>query len=161
MTRSDFTVIQDVQEKLNWDFTFHNFNQVRQKLKTGDYTLKEFKDDLCIERKRNTGEIAMNFGSKQKQFIAELDRMKTFKYKYLILEFSEDMLSRFPLDSGIPAKFLPSIRINANYLISCINRLQDRDITVIFANNRDEAINEALEIFDKVIRENGRPDIIF
>lgn len=151
-------VLQDNKEQIPWDFSFYGIEQRPTSLKTGDYTLLGYEDKLCIERKRTTGEIAINFGSKSKAFFAEVERMKEFEHRYIIFEFSEDILNEFPKRSGIPTKIHGKLRVSANFLISCVDRIRnDYGVEVIFAGDRDTAIQEAINIFDRVINETGRP----
>lgn len=159
---NNIVVIQDSREQLPWDFTFHGFAQEVSTFKTGDYSLAGYEDVLRIERKRSSGELAVNLGSKSKQFYAELERMLEYEYRYLIFEFTEETLSRFPVDSGIPKSKLSKIKINANYLISSVNKIRDKyDIEVIFAGDSDRATDEAIQIFNRVIENNGKKQIVF
>lgn len=157
---NNFIIVQDTRENQPWDFSFYGIDKVRKTLKTGDYTLLGYEDKLCIERKKSTGELATNLGTKSKQFWAELNRMKDYQYRYLILEFSRDTLSKFPLNSGIPRKYLSKLRMNSNYMISCLDRIEnDYDITVIFSSSVNEAVEEAINIFNIVANNNDRPTI--
>lgn len=159
---SNIVVLQDSREQKPWDFQFRGFAQNTVTLKTGDYTLAGYEDVLRIEKKGSTGELAINLGSKSKQFYAELDRMLEYEYRYLIFEFTEETLSRFPIDSGIPKSKLSKIKINANYLISSVNKIRDKyDIEVIFAGDSDRATDEAIQIFNRVIENNGKKQIVF
>jgi hypothetical protein len=131
-------------------------------MNTGDYTLEGYEDVVCIERKKSTGELAQNIGAKHVPFYKEMERMKAFPYRYLVLEFSESQVAVFPTDSGIPYRLQGKVRISANYLLSSIDRIRNEyDVDVIFANDRNGAIQCALEIFDKVINENGVRRTIF
>lgn len=158
----EFTVIQDTREQTPWDFGFYGINQIRQKLDTGDYSLVGYTDIVCIERKKSTGELAINLGSGKARFIRELERLAVFPYKYLVLEFSEAMLERFPADSGIPASKRRKMRMNAGFMKSCLEKIKSfYDIDVIFAGNRNNAIDEAYHIFQKVKATNGENKPIF
>lgn len=148
-------VLQDSKEKYPWDLTAYGAEQVVKGLKTGDYTLEGYENIVCIERKRNTGEIAMNLGSKRKQFYAELERMTAFEHRYLILEFSYTDVLNFPNGSGIPAKKIPFLRMNKGFIISCLDKIPvDFGIQVIYAGSQVAAEAAVIEIFTEVI--NGK-----
>lgn len=151
-------VITDTLEKKPWDFSFYNLKQISKPLKTGDYTLEGYEDILTIERKATTGEIAGNFGHLKRQFYAELDRMKQFKYKYLILEFEQDTVLEFPKNSGIPTNRHYRLQINGKYLMKCLGNVKDTfDVNVIFAGNRQDAISIAVDIFLEVTGDKPVP----
>lgn len=155
-------VLQDTREREGWDFTFHGFAQANYKLKTGDYTLVKYRNVLCIERKRSTGELSLNLGKKSSAFFKELERMKAYPYRYIVFEFSEQDVERFPENSGIPKKFHAELRISANFMKSCIAKMKsDYDIEVIYAGNKDNAMNETIKIFNKVIEEDGNRRPVF
>lgn len=143
-------IIQDTREKMPWEFTFYDdcAGQIVQTVKTGDYTIQGYEDQICIERKRTTGEISINFGSKYKQFKRELDRMRSFKYKYIICEFPQYYIDIFPENSTIPSNVLKYIKISANYIRSQINYITETyGVEFIFCKNEFEAQEKAYEIF--------------
>lgn len=143
-------VIIDSREQKNWDFSFYGLDSRVGKLDTADYSLEGFEDVLCIERKASTSEIALNLGKKKKQFDAEIARMATYKYKFIICEFSVANLMEFPNNAGIPRGQLSKVRINPAYMLKCLNGYQSQGVEVIFAGSRDNAIQTALEIFEEV-----------
>lgn len=147
-------IIQDTREQTPWDFTFYGYEQKVQGLKTGDYTLEGYENLFCIERKRTTGEIAVNLGSKRVPFMKEMARMQDFKYKFIICEFTHERLMEFPYNSGIPKVMIPKIRINKYYLSSSLQKLNDGGINVIYCNGKAEAELEAVRIFEDIV--NGQ-----
>jgi hypothetical protein len=145
--------VQDTREKIPWDFSFFYAceNQVQKKLDTGDYSIEGLEKTFLIERKRSTGEIAINFGSKWKTFQKELERTKPYRFKYVICEFPYSNLELFPIRSGIPQNKLRFIKISGNYLKSKINKIQEEyGIEFIFCNNEFEAQEKAIEIMEKI-----------
>lgn len=146
-----WTVLQDSREKQPWDFTKYGFEQEQSSLKTGDYTIKGYESILCIERKKNTGEIAINFGKERERFFRELDRMQSFQYKYLICEFSFDDVLNFPNNSGIPVSKRKFIRMNSGFIASTLNKIQvDYGVNIIHTSSKAESEYAAIEIFNKV-----------
>lgn len=153
----EMIILVDSREKEPWKFSFYNgINEYRTTgLKTGDYTLWGYENIFCIERKRNTGEIAINFGSKWKTFQRELERMKSFPYKYLICEFPEHYLDYFPEKSGIPEKYWSKLRMNSGFLKKRLYEETSRyNIELIFSSNKEEAEQRAFQIIKQVLEDN-------
>lgn len=153
-----FTVIKDTREKVgSWDFSFAEdcTNQEVGTVKTGDYTLRGYEDILCIERKRTTGEVAINLGSKWKTFERELERMSTYVYRYIILEFAISDVLNFPVNSSIPRNQWDKLRMNGKFLLKKLNEIEEKyGIEIIYAGSKEEAEQKVLEIFRDVIKQN-------
>lgn len=148
-------ILQDTKEKKPWNFDFFGFPQELQHLDTADYTIKGYEDKVRIERKRTSGELAINLGSKSKQFMAEMERLSKYTYRYVICEFPESYINQFPVNSGIPQKQISKIRIPSFILRSKIEMIKaDYGIEFIFTNGTSEAEQIAMDIFLKVINEN-------
>ena len=147
-------ILYDTREKLPWDFTFYGHKMELASIKTGDYTIKGYETEIIIERKKSTGEIAQNIGSKSKAFNAEIERMQLIKRRYMIFEFSPQDLVNFPRNSGIPTFLQKRVRINAAYLAKEIERYEnEQNITVFFCNNREQAITKAVQLLEECYEE--------
>ena len=147
-------ILYDTREKLPWDFSFYGHEMELASIKTGDYTIKGYETEIIIERKKSTGEIAQNIGSKAKAFNAEIERMQLIKRRYMIFEFSPQDLVNFPKNSGIPLFLQKKIRINAAYLAKEVERYEnEKNITVFFCNNREQAMNKAIELLERCYEE--------
>ena len=94
-----YTVIKDTREQEGWFFTSYDRCEGMEvnTLHTGDYTLKGFEDVVCVERKASVSEIATNLGKKKKAFYNEMERMRDFNFRYLLLEFSALDVIDYPL----------------------------------------------------------------
>jgi len=141
-----YTVIKDSREQDG--FTFEAFNgrytscdgMIVEKLDTGDYSIKGLEDKLCIERKGRLSELAINLGKDKRRFFSEIERMKDFPFKFLVLEFSLADLMDFPEGSDIPEEKWASIKITNKYMLKMLIEFQMYDdIHVIFAGNRRNA----------------------
>lgn len=140
-------ILIDTREQEPFDFGFHGIASKSQKLDTGDYTIEGTDKLICIERKKTTGELAINLGIKKKQFDAEMERMSDFKFKYLLFEFSMTDMLNFPKNSGIPSNLIKNVRINSKYMLKCLEEYQNKyEIEIIYANNRDSAIDFTVEL---------------
>lgn len=134
----------------------YNFEMVRGTVKTGDYLVEGLEDILCIERKRNTGEISMNLGSKWKPFEAELNRMLEFKHKYILCEFSLDDIDTFPVNSGIPRKRWKYLRMSSNFIKKrFFEETEKRNIEVIFAGSKERAEEYMADIINNLLKRNN------
>lgn len=147
-------ILQDTREQTPWDFTFYGHEQKVKGLKTGDYTIEGYEHLCCIERKRTTGEIAVNLGSKREPFMKEMARMQEFQHKFIVCEFTHERLMEFPYNAGIPKSMIPKIRINKFYLSSSLQQLHDSGVTVVYCNGRAEAELASVQIFEDIV--NGK-----
>ena len=141
-----YTVIKDTREQDG--YTFEPFNgryhtckgMVVKKLVTGDYSLEGLEDKICIERKASVSELAINLGKDKHRFMAEVERMKEFPHKFLILEFSLTDLMKFPEGSDIPEEKWNSVVITNKYMLKMLVEFQMyNDVHVIFCDSRAKA----------------------
>tara|TARA_Y100001973_G_scaffold62001_1_gene91069 strand:+ start:1855 stop:2361 length:507 start_codon:yes stop_codon:yes gene_type:complete len=141
-----YTVIKDTREQDG--YTFEKFNgryhqcngMVVRKLDTGDYSLEGLEDKVCIERKGRVSELAINLGKDKHRFMREIERMKDFKFKFLILEFSLDDVMNFPEGSDIPEENWNSIKITNKYMLKMLIEFQMYDdIHVILCGSKKNA----------------------
>lgn len=146
------TIIQDTREKTPWDFTFYGLDTKVKTLKTGDYTVEGYEDQIFIERKKSTGELAMNLGKKSKQFFAELERAKGMRHKYIVCEFPEENLACFPEKSGIPQKLISKVRMSTNFILLSLSKIRNQyGVNIIFANNPTDAEHAVINIINNII----------
>lgn len=137
-----YTVIRDTREQEGYYFSEYDMclGMVDQKLDTGDYSIVGMEDKICIERKGCVEELAINLGQKKQTFLREIDRMKEFPHKFIILEFSLSELVDFPENSRIPEKSKGSVKITGKYMLKCLMEFQLYDnIHVIFCGNKYNA----------------------
>lgn len=81
MIMNDFTVIIDTREQKPFSFP----NSEKGTLKTGDYSLKGYEDQIVIERK-SIPDLFGSFGKGRTRFEKEYQRLSKFKYKALVIE---------------------------------------------------------------------------
>jgi len=169
-----FTIIEDTREKSPWDFSFYDDcnGSVRQKLDEGDYTTQEIlrleeeteTKILRIERKKSTGELSMNIsGVGWERFQRVLHEMSQYEYKYLIFDFPEWYVNKFPQHSGIPKRmwrrktkdgkrWIP--RWNAGYTAFIRKRLHEMEddygLTILYNGSSTESAEKAVHIIREV-----------
>lgn len=138
----DYTIVRDTREQLGYHFNPYGqcAGMVRETLKTGDYTLKDFEDILCIERKASTGEISNNMGLKKDTFQNEIKRMDEFRFAFLICEFTLEDVLKFPINSTIPSYKWQKLKVTGRYMMKCFMEYQlHHNVKVLFCGDKDNA----------------------
>lgn len=151
-----FTVLQDTREKERfgkWHFPVSDScnGTVTETMKTGDYTLKGFEDTFCLERKGKLSEFATNIN--EKRFDRELERLDSFKYPFLLLEFSMEDVMKWPYGAGVPLDKIPQIRTTKYFIVLKMNEIMVKHKTkIILAGSHGQ--NIAYSLFKRII-EHG------
>jgi hypothetical protein len=149
----DFFVIKDTREQSGYYFSKYGTcaGMVEQKLDTGDYAIQGMEDKCCIERKGSVEELAINLGQKKHAFLNEIDRMKPFPHKFLVLEFTLEDLVNFPDNTRIPEKQKSSIKITGKYMLKCLMEFQlHDDVHILFCGNKHNAFLTVSSILKRV-----------
>ena len=177
----NYTVIKDTREQDGWIFSPYDMCDGMEvnTLHTGDYTLRGFEDVVCVERKASVSEIAINLGKKKKAFYNEMERMRDFNFRYLLLEFSALDVIDYPLsllneedrelyelyksgevdDAGeaieLPDfkrfKIVEQTKISGKYLIKSLMELSIKyDINVMFCGNKNGAFLICNSLFKRL-----------
>tara|TARA_R100001377_G_C3193301_1_gene111503 strand:- start:1756 stop:2340 length:585 start_codon:yes stop_codon:yes gene_type:complete len=181
----NYTVIKDTREQDGWFFTSYDRCEGMEvnTLHTGDYTLKGFEDVICVERKASVSEIATNLGKKKKAFYNEMERMRDFNFRYLLLEFSALDVIDYPLSllgegdqelyklykSGeidLPDfkrfRIVEQTKISGKYLIKSLMELGIRyDINVMFCGSKNGAFlicNSLFKRLNELFYEEDKDD---
>ena len=141
-----YTVVKDSREQDGYTFNrytsrYHECKgMVVRKLDTGDYSIEGLEDKVCIERKGRISELAINLGKDKHRFMREIERMKGFPFKFLILEFSLEDVMSFPEGSDIPDEIWNSLKITNKYMLKMLIEFQMYDdIHVIFCDSKKNA----------------------
>jgi len=142
---SDYTVVKDTREQKGWVFP----NMICHALKTGDYTIVDFETTLCIERKGSVVEFAGNVI--QKRFVNELERMRGYKYAFLLLEFTMKQLLDYPLGSGIPQRRLRWLKYDGRFILKKLLEFQMTYPTIHVHLCGDKGQEVASSIFRRVV----------
>lgn len=98
-------IIEDTRESLPLDFTgIKNVEVVRQGLKTGDYSIVGHEDKICFERKSVPDLVGTLIGGHER-FLREMDRMKGYEVKYILVEHTAGTVYRYCEKMGWELKF--------------------------------------------------------
>jgi ERCC4-type nuclease len=143
-------VIIDSREKTPWQFNHPDVTSAEvRKLHTGDYSIEGLEDILCIERKKTVAELATCATSER--FKRELERMLDYKYRYLILEFDEEEIMRYPVGSFIPKNRWKKLKIKGGFIMKFLQDIsQDYGVKVVLAGSSTVAERKIVEIMKKV-----------
>lgn len=153
-----YTIIKDSREQIGWDFEPDYFckKMVVQPLPTGDYTVEGYESLLTIERKRNTSEICSNLFNKDGRFFKELERMATFKYAYIIFEFTLGDLLIYPQMSGLPFSLQKKVKVTGPVLLKKMieTQIQFPYIQFIYAGKKGKEF--ALSLMKRVVENEKK-----
>jgi ERCC4-type nuclease len=101
----EIVITTDTREQLTLDFTkFRGVSSVRGTLKTGDYSIQGYDDTICFERKSVQDLVGTLIGGHER-FLRELERMRSFKAKYILIEHTPDILYNYCAKHGWQRKF--------------------------------------------------------
>jgi hypothetical protein len=154
-----FKVIIDTREQQPW--IFERTTAENKKLDTGDYSVEGYENILCIERKKSVSEIANNIT--ESRFKDVIERMNSYKYAFLILEFNLNDIYRYPVGSNVPKHMWSKIKISSGFIIKNLLELQIKNnIKILFCDNAINASKIALSLMKKVyeIEESNKSENI-
>lgn len=152
MSNEDFTIIIDTREQHPWEFP--NNAKANKKLDTGDYAIEGLENILCIERKNGIAEIANNMTEPRFQDVIE--RMKSYKHAYILIECSYEQLMNYPIGSDVPKRAWSKIKITPAFILKFLTELSvHHNIHIIFCGNPRWAEKTALSIMKRVYKLYG------
>jgi len=153
MNIKDFTIIVDTREQKPWTFDDHSV--ANRKLDTGDYSVEGLEKIFTIERKRSVSEIAGNIS--EKRFYDELDRMRDFKHKFILLEFSLNSVLDYPVGSTVPKKLWSTLKITGKYILKYLTEISMKyDVHIIYCGSSSNAEEMALSIMKRMVERYAR-----
>lgn len=124
---------------------------IERKLDTGDYSIEGLEEKICVERKASPEELATNLGQKKHAFMNEIERMKAFRHKFILLEFSLQDLVDFPEGSRIPESQKAKVKISGKYMLKMLMEFQIKDnIHVVFCGNKYNAFLTLMSLFKRI-----------
>ena len=145
-----FVILQDTREREPWNFEFAEAckQQKIQKLNTGDYQIEGHPFLITIDRKKSVVELANNLVRDYERFCRELERMKEYRFAYILCEFPYSLVTTFPKGSRLPRFVRRRMFISGRFLCSRLSNLIDNyGVDFIFCTNRFEAQNKAIDLF--------------
>ena len=151
-----FTAIADTREQQPLEFDSPYIDSVVvKKLDTGDYSIVGLEDMLCIERKNGIAEFYRNIT--QERFENELERMRAFKYRFLVLECSLSEVMDVPYSLGLNKKQTEMCKLKPKYVLMKISEIQvNYGVHVVFAETREGVTEIVTNIMKRVYEIESR-----
>lgn len=103
--KSFLKITIDTREALPLSFDgFRGVDTVRSGLRTGDYSIQGYEDQITFERK-SVQDLVGTLVSGHTRFLREMERMRSFKAKYILVEHTPDILYNYCAKHGWQRKF--------------------------------------------------------
>lgn len=137
----DFTIAIDSRERHPYKFE----GSVIKTLKTGDYSIQGFENQITVERKQPQ-ELFLCVGRERDRFTHEMERLAEFDYAALVIEGDlKTLLEPSPFSRVSPKTVL-------NSLISWSVRY---GVHIFFASDRSHARALVYRILEKYAKHRG------
>lgn len=143
------TIIEDTREQTPLDFTrYRGVESVRSGLKTGDYSVQGYEDKICFERK-SVADLVQTLIEGHSRFLKEIERMKSFKRAYILIEHTAGTVYRYCERHGWESRFdtiIQSLLAYACHAGVRIRFCKDRqDMTAYIVKKSKEFLEEENE----------------
>lgn len=150
---NNIIIIEDSREQTPLDFSgFRGIESVRQGLKTGDYSVQGFEDKLCFERKSVQDLVGTLIGGHER-FLREMERMREFDTKYILVEHSPTILYAYCAKHGWNYKFNTIIQ-------SLLAYAYHYQVRVRFCKDREDMAKYIVTKAREFLKEKGEQDAI-
>lgn len=147
---TQITIIEDSREQTPLSFEgFRNITVVRHGLKTGDYSIQGYEDRICFERKSVADLVGTLIGGHER-FLREMDRMKDFKIKYILVEQSAGAVYRYCSKLGWEYKF-------DTIMQSLLAYAYHYQVRVRFCKDRDDMAQYIVKKSKEFLKELSTP----
>lgn len=144
----EIVITTDTREQLFLDFTkFRGVSSVRGTLKTGDYSIQGYEDQITFERK-SVQDLVGTLTSGHSRFLREMERMRSFKAKYILIEHTPDILYNYCAKHGWQRKFNTIIQSLLAY--ACHYQVRVR-----FCKDREDMAEYIVKKAREFLKEQG------
>lgn len=144
----EIVITTDTREQLFLDFAkFRGVSSVRGTLKTGDYSIQGYDDTICFERKSVQDLVGTLIGGHER-FLREMERMRSFKAKYILIEHTPDILYNYCAKHGWQRKFNTIIQSLLAY--ACHYQVRVR-----FCKDREDMAEYIVKKAREFLKEQG------
>jgi hypothetical protein len=144
MLENRYHVLVDSREQKPWSFPVSSrcSGSTSKRLRTGDYTLAGLERKIVIERKGSSFDLYQSLAEEPRwaRLQRQLDRMDRVKHPYLVLEFFEATLLKFPIGSGKKQRYRHELipGIDGEFLFRRLEKIKaDHRVQVVFAGPTD------------------------
>lgn len=140
------TIVCDSREQNSLSFHgFRGVKTVRSGLKTGDYSIQGYEDQITFERKSVQDLVGTLIGGHER-FLREMERMRAYKVRYILIEHSPEVLYMYCARHGWQRKFntiIQSLLAYACHYQVRVRFCKDReDMTSYIVKKSKEFINK-------------------
>lgn len=150
---NNITIILDTREQDGLDFSkFRDVDVVRQGLKTGDYSIQGYEEHICFERKSVQDLVGTLIGGHER-FLREMERMRDFDAKYILVEHSPTILYAYCTKHGWNYKFNTIIQ-------SLLAYAYHYRVRVRFCKDREDMAKYIVTKAREFLKEKGEQDEI-
>lgn len=144
----EIVITTDSREQLSLDFAkFRGVSSVRGTLKTGDYSIQGYEDQITFERK-SVQDLVGTLTSGHTRFLREMERMRSFKAKYILIEHTPDILYNYCAKHGWQRKFNTIIQSLLAY--ACHYQVRVR-----FCKDREDMAEYIVKKAREFLKEQG------
>lgn len=144
----EIILVVDSREQTELSFDkFRNINTVRKGLKTGDYSIQGYEDQITFERK-SVQDLVGTLTSGHTRFLREMERMRAFKAKYILIEHTPDILYNYCAKHGWQRKFNTIIQSLLAY--ACHYQVRVR-----FCKDREDMAEYIVKKAREFLKEQG------
>ena len=141
-------IIEDSREQTPLDFMgFRGVEVIRQGLKTGDYSISGHENEICFERKSVSDLVGTLIGGHER-FLREMERMKTFNVRYILVEHTAGTVYRYCEKHGWEMKFDTIIQ-------SLLAYAYHYQVRVRFCKSRDDMAKYIVIKSREYLKERG------
>lgn len=146
------TIICDTREQNSLSFRgFRGVETVRSGLKTGDYSIQGYEDQITFERKSVQDLVGTLIGGHQR-FLKEMERMQTFKAKYILIEHTPTILFQYCMKHGWEKKFNTIIQ-------SLLAYAHHYQVRVRFCKDREDMANYIVKKAKEFVKKEEGNDL--
>ena len=152
-TDAKITIIEDSREQTPLSFDgFRGVEVIRPGLKTGDYSIQGYEDRICFERKSVQDLVGTLIGGHDR-FLREMERMREFEAKYILVEHSPTTLYSYCMKHGWNYKFNTIIQ-------SLLAYAYHYQVRVRFCKDREDMAKYIVTKAREFLKEKGEQDEI-
>ncbi len=146
-------ILCDTREKQ--PYKLKGYDHTAIKLDTGDYTIEGCEHLFSVDRKASVSELATNLT--QKRFARELERLAQIDHPYLLLEFSPEDISRYPIGSDVPRKRWRYIKVRAPFIFAALTKINvEYGINIIYGYDRAHSERLLIELCKRIDKKYGQ-----
>lgn len=150
----------DTRERTPWNFDGDDdFSAIEHiKIDAGDYTIAGMETIITIERKASADELLNNFYENKERILAEFDRMKDYKFKFIVVEQDLETIMNpqtYYINRSKKNRRSPMVPV-AVVMENLTNLMLEHNVHVIFAGSKAAKITKRLLLRAYELHSKGK-----